>query len=118
MQALRVLNVDSLNVAVELLLGAVLVVSPPGDSDTESVRNTLNTLLPHLLVELGVHADVGSALLKPHRSVKIFYAFAFPPWRRRSMRSLRRTARGSDSRFMEGRGVAAARIPSTVAQTS
>lgn len=62
MQALGVLNVDGLHVAVELLLGALLVVTSPGDADAESVRNALDALLPDLLVQLGIQADVRGAL--------------------------------------------------------
>lgn len=61
-QALRVLDVDGLNVTVELLLGTLLIVSSSGDADAESEWNTLHTLLPNLLVELGVQADIGGAL--------------------------------------------------------
>jgi len=57
-KTLGVLDVDSLDVAVELLLGALLVVSPSADADAESVRDTLDTLLPDLLVQLGVDADI------------------------------------------------------------
>jgi hypothetical protein len=61
-QALGVLDVDSLDVAVELLLGTLLVVTPPGDADADPERNALNTLLPDLLVELGIQTDIRSAL--------------------------------------------------------
>ena len=61
-QALGVLNVDGLDVAVELLLGVLLVVSAAADAHAQSVRNALDALLPDLLVELGVQADVGGAL--------------------------------------------------------
>lgn len=61
-QALGVLDVDGLDVAVQLLLGALLIVPSAGDTDAESVWDTLDTLLPHLLVQLGVQADVGGAL--------------------------------------------------------
>lgn len=64
MQALGVLGVDGLNVAVQLLLGILRVVSPPGDAHTDTVRNTLHTLLPDLLVELGVDTDIGSSLVR------------------------------------------------------
>jgi hypothetical protein len=57
------LDVDSLDVGVELLLGALLVVTLAGDADTEAERNTLDTGFPDLLVELGVETDVGGALL-------------------------------------------------------
>lgn len=61
-ETLGVLDVDSLNVAVELLLGTLLVVTSPGDADAKSVWDTLDTLLPDLLVELGVDTDIGSTL--------------------------------------------------------
>ena len=61
-EALGVLHIDGLNVAVQLLLGVLLVVSSSGNADTESERNALDTLLPDLLVELGVQADIGGAL--------------------------------------------------------
>jgi len=63
-KTLGVLDVDSLDVAVELLLGALLVVSPSADADAESVRDTLDTLLPDLLVQLGVDADIRRLLLR------------------------------------------------------
>ena len=62
MKTLGVLDVDGLDVAVELLLGALLVVTSPGNADAESERNTLDTLLPDLLVQLGVEADIGGTL--------------------------------------------------------
>lgn len=71
-QALGILNVDGLDVAVELLLGVLLVVSSAADADTESVRDTLDTLLPDLLVELGVEANIGSALRRKVWRVSIF----------------------------------------------
>ena len=62
LETLGALDVDGLDVAVELLLGALLVVTSPGDADADSVGNALNTLLPDLLVQLGVDADIGGAL--------------------------------------------------------
>jgi hypothetical protein len=53
-QTLGVLDVDSLDVGVELLLSAFLVVTLTRDADTETERNALDTGLPDLLVELGV----------------------------------------------------------------
>jgi hypothetical protein len=53
-ETLGVLDVDGLDVGVELLLGALLVVTLTRDADTEAERNTLDTRLPDLLVELGV----------------------------------------------------------------
>ena len=61
-ETLGVLDVDSLHVAVQLLFGALLVVSSSGDSHTDAVGHTLDTLLPDLLVQLGVQTDVGGAL--------------------------------------------------------
>ena len=62
METLGVLDVNSLNVGVKLLLGAILIVTLTRDADTETERNTLNTGLPDLLVQLGVKADVRGAL--------------------------------------------------------
>jgi hypothetical protein len=61
-QALGVLDVDGLDVAVELLLGVLLVVASSADAHTDSVGDTLDTLLPDLLVQLGVDADISSLL--------------------------------------------------------
>ena len=62
LETLGVLDVDSLDIGVELLLGALLVVTLTGDADTETEGNALDAGFPDLLVELGVEADVGSAL--------------------------------------------------------
>lgn len=61
-EALGVVDVHRLHVAVQLLLGALLVVSLPGDSHAESVGNALDAAFPDLLVELGVEADVRGTL--------------------------------------------------------
>lgn len=61
-ETLGVLDVDGLDVAVQLLLGILLVVSSPGDADPDSECNALDAGLPDLLVELGVNADVRGAL--------------------------------------------------------
>jgi hypothetical protein len=53
-KTLGVLDVDGLDVGVQLLLGALLVVTLTADAYTEAERNALDTRLPHLLVELGV----------------------------------------------------------------
>jgi hypothetical protein len=63
-ETLGVLDVDSLDIGVELLLGAVLVVTLTRDADTEAEGDTLDAGLPDLLVELGVEADVGGTLGK------------------------------------------------------
>jgi hypothetical protein len=57
-ETLGVLDVDSLDVGVETLLGVLLVVTLAGDADTETEWDTLDTGFPDLLVELGVDADV------------------------------------------------------------
>lgn len=62
-QALGVLNVDGLHVAVQLLLGTLLVVTLAGNADAHTVGDALDALLPDLLVQLGVQTDVGGALL-------------------------------------------------------
>lgn len=54
LETLGVLDVDGLDVGVELLLGALLVVTLTGDAHAQAERDALNTGLPHLLVELGV----------------------------------------------------------------
>src|SRR3569833_589580 len=63
LQTLGILDVHGLNIAVELLLGVLLVVSSPRDADPESIRITLDTALPDLLVQLGIQTDGGSALI-------------------------------------------------------
>jgi hypothetical protein len=61
-QTLGVLDVDSLDVGVKLLLGALLVVTLTADADTETERNALDAGFPDLLVQLGVEADILGAL--------------------------------------------------------
>lgn len=60
--ALGVLDVDGLHVAIQLLLGALLVVTSPRDADAQPVRNALDALLPDLLVQLGIQTDISGAL--------------------------------------------------------
>ena len=62
MQTLGVLDVDGLDVGVELLLGALLIVTLTADADAEAEWDALDAGLPDLLVQLGVEADVGGAL--------------------------------------------------------
>lgn len=78
MKTLDILDVDSLDVGVELLLGALLVVTLAGDADTETVGDALDTGFPDLLVELGVDTDVGGALFNEN-SVRWLFLF-FPPF--------------------------------------
>lgn len=61
-ETLGLLDVNGLDVRVELLLGALLVVTLTRDADTETEGDTLDTALPDLLVELGVKTDVLGAL--------------------------------------------------------
>ena len=62
MEALGVLDVDGLHVAVQLLLGALLVVTLTRDADAQPVWNALDALLPDLLVQLWIETDVLGAL--------------------------------------------------------
>jgi hypothetical protein len=62
MQALRILDIHPLDVAVELLLRTLLVVALAGDANAYSERDALNAGLPDFLVELRVDADVLGAL--------------------------------------------------------
>jgi hypothetical protein len=62
-ETLGLLDVDGLDVGVQLLLGTLLVVTLAGNADTELEWDALDTGFPDLLVELGVEADVGGALL-------------------------------------------------------
>ena len=63
LQALWILDSHSLNIAVQLLLCALLIVTLAADADTKSVWDALDALLPDLLVELGVEADILGALV-------------------------------------------------------
>merc|ERR1711981_916827 len=57
--------IASLNVGVQLLLCALLIITLSRNADTQSVWNALDALLPDLLVELWVEANVsGAHLLK------------------------------------------------------
>lgn len=54
LETLGVLDVHSLDVAVQLLLCALLIITLSRDTDTKSVWDTLDARFPHLLVELWV----------------------------------------------------------------
>jgi hypothetical protein len=62
LETLGVLDIDGLNVAVKLLLCALLVVTLARYPDAESVWDTLDSRFPDLLVQLWVETDVGGAL--------------------------------------------------------
>ncbi len=49
-QSLRILDIDGLHVAVQLLLRAFLIVTLSRDSYAQSEWATLDACLPHLLV--------------------------------------------------------------------
>jgi hypothetical protein len=57
----EVLEVDVLDEGVELAGGTLFLVAFAGDSDSDSVGEVADTLVPDELVELRVDADVGSA---------------------------------------------------------
>ena len=59
---LPLLDIDGLDIAVELLLGAFLVVAFSADADTQAKRHALDAGFPDLLVQLRVQADVVGAL--------------------------------------------------------
>lgn len=58
LQTLGVLDVDGLDVAVELLGCALLIVSLSGDAYADAERDTLDSRLPDLLVQLRVDTDI------------------------------------------------------------
>jgi hypothetical protein len=59
---LLLLDIDSLDVAVQLLLGALLVVPLPADAHAQSEWNAFDATLPDLLVQLRVETDVACSL--------------------------------------------------------
>lgn len=61
-EALGVRDGDRLDEGVELLLGALLIVTLAADADAETEWDTLDTGFPYLLVQLGVEADILGAL--------------------------------------------------------
>jgi hypothetical protein len=62
LETLGILDIHRLNVAIQALCCTFLIVSLSRDSDPESERNTLDTSLPDLLVQLGIETNVGCAL--------------------------------------------------------
>lgn len=66
---LLLLDIDSLDVAVQLLLGALLVVSLSADAHAQSEWNALDAALPDLLVQLRVETDVAGSLPQRERHV-------------------------------------------------
>jgi hypothetical protein len=68
---LLLLDIDSLDVAVQLLLGALLVVSLSADTHAQSEWNALDAALPDLLVQLRVETDVAGSLPERDMLVKV-----------------------------------------------
>lgn len=62
LQTLRVLDIDGLHVRVQLLLGALFIVTLTRDADTKAEWDALDSGFPDLLVQLRVKADILSAL--------------------------------------------------------
>jgi hypothetical protein len=62
LETLGVLDVHSLDVRKQPVLRTLLVVTLARDTDAKSVGDTLDSLLPDLLVELGVETDILSSL--------------------------------------------------------
>lgn len=62
LQSLWVLDVDSLDIREKSMLCALLIVTSAGDTDTKTVRDTLDALLPDLLIQLGVDTDILGSL--------------------------------------------------------
>ena len=54
----ELVNFDELNETVELLLGVLVFVSLPGDSDSDLAGHVSDAVHPDVSVELGVHTDV------------------------------------------------------------
>jgi len=61
-ETLGVVNVDGLHVAVQLLLGVLLVIAFPRDAYAQPVGYALDAVLPDLFVEKGVDPNVPGAL--------------------------------------------------------
>jgi hypothetical protein len=71
MQALGLLllDIDSLDIAVQLFLSALLVVSFSTNAHAQSEGDALDAALPDLLVQLWVKADVAGSLSERERQV-------------------------------------------------
>lgn len=64
LEALRILDIDGLHIAIELLLGALLVVTLSRYPDAKAVWDALDARFPHLLVQLRIETDVRGALVE------------------------------------------------------
>jgi hypothetical protein len=79
LETLGILHIHCLNVAVQLLFRTLLVVTLSRNSDSQSVRNTLDTCLPDLLVQLRIETNIGCALDSNPISVS-FFPTVFHAW--------------------------------------
>jgi len=59
LQTLERHNIDKADECIKLLLCVLVVVSLSRYSDSDTVRNSLDAVRPHSLVELGVETHVG-----------------------------------------------------------
>lgn len=66
MQTLGTLDIHRLHVAVQPLLGALLVVTLAADAHPQPVGHALDPAFPDLLVQLRVQADVFGPLSSKH----------------------------------------------------
>jgi hypothetical protein len=64
LQTLRALDIHSLDVAVQLLLGTLFVITLSRNANAKSVWDAFDAGFPDFLIELGVETDVGCALWK------------------------------------------------------
>ncbi len=69
LKTLGVLDINRLYIAVEFLLGILLVVSLSRDADSQAERHALDTRLPHLLLQLGIETNVASTLFAEARPI-------------------------------------------------
>ena len=62
LQALGVVDVDGLHIAIKLLLGVLFVITLARDTDTNAVRDAFDAVGPDRLVQLRIEADVFGTL--------------------------------------------------------
>ena len=61
-QSLRARHIHRLYITVQLLFGTLLVITFPGDTDTQAVWDTFDARFPHFLVELWVKTHIFRSL--------------------------------------------------------
>ncbi len=69
-QSLRARHIHRLNIAVQLLLRTLLVISLSRNSDTQSVRYAFDAGFPDFLVQLWVKTDVNCSLYEAWFAVR------------------------------------------------